>query len=150
MTRGSPTYPPPVPGMSEALRRNIRIMDLWKEREEARATPGERLASSITRFTGSMASVYLHVTLFGVWALINFGLVPGVPQFDPTFVLLATLASVEGIFLTTFVLVSQNRMAAADVRRADLDLHIYLLAVHELTNLATLVGELANKLDIDS
>jgi uncharacterized membrane protein len=67
----------------------------------------------------------------------NLGLVPGVPAWDSSFVALAMLASVEAIFLSTFVLISQNRMAAAADKRADLDLQISLLAEHEVTRLAT-------------
>ena len=50
------------------------------------------------------------------------------------------MAPVEAIFLSTFVLISQNRMAAAADRRADLDLQISLLAEHEITKLATLAA----------
>ena len=63
---------------------------------------------------------------------------PGVPRFDPSFVVLAMVASVEAIFLSTFVLISQNRMAAAADKRADLDLHVSLLTEHELTKLVGL------------
>ena len=140
----------PTPtGMKAALRRNIRTMDGWREREGARATRSETVAGTITRFTGSMAFVYLHLAAFGAWALVNFGAVPGVRPFDPTFVLLATLASVESIFLTTFVLISQNRMQAAADRRSDLDLHVDLLAEHELSRLIALTGEVARKLGVE-
>lgn len=140
----------PTPtGMKAALRRNIRTMDEWRAQGEARATFGERLAGAITRFAGSMWSVYAHTAVFGAWALVNFGLVPGVPRFDPTFVLLATIASVEGIYLTTFVLISQNRMQAAADRRSDLDLHVDLLAEHELSRLIALTGEVARKLGVE-
>ena len=54
--------------------------------------------------------------------------------------LLAMIASVEAIFLSTFVLISQNRMAAAADKRADLDLQISLLAEHEVTSLVTLLS----------
>ena len=64
-------------------------------------------------------------------------LIPGVPRWDPSFVVLAMMASVEAIFLSTFVLISQNRMAAAADKRADLDLQISLLAEHEVTKLVT-------------
>jgi uncharacterized membrane protein len=75
--------------------------------------------------------VYLHLAVFGVWILINLGLVPGVGLFDPSFVILAMVAAVEAIFLSTFVLISQNRMAASDAKRAELDLQISLLAEHD-------------------
>ncbi|WP_456316808.1 DUF1003 domain-containing protein [Teichococcus aestuarii] len=93
--------------------------------------------------------VRLHPPAFyGTWILVNLGLVPGVPKFDPSFVVLAMEASVEAIFLSTFVLISQNRMAAAADKRADLDLQISLLAEHELTKLSELVAEIARRMDI--
>ena len=55
-------------------------------------------------------------------------------------------ASVEAIFLSTFVLISQNRMQAAADKRADLDLQISLLAEHEITKLAKLVAAMAERM----
>jgi len=90
-----------------------------------------------------MLFAYLHLAIFGVWIVANLGWVPGVPKWDESFVVLAMMASVEAIFLSTFVLISQNRMAAAADKRADLDLQISLLAEHEITKLATLVAAIA-------
>ena len=59
----------------------------------------ERVADRITRFTGSMRFVYLHIALFGAWIVANLGVIPGIAQFDPSFVILAMVASVEAIFL---------------------------------------------------
>jgi uncharacterized membrane protein len=73
--------------------------------------------------------------------------VPGVPKFDPSFVVLAMVASVEAIFLPTFVLISQNRMMAAADKRADLDLHVSLLTEHELTKLVGLVTVLSRRMN---
>jgi uncharacterized membrane protein len=84
--------------------------------------------------------------IYGVW--IAWNLMPGVPHFDPTFVVLAMAASVEAIFLSTFVLISQNRAQAATDKRDDLDLHINLLAEHELTRLIEIVSAIAQKLEV--
>jgi uncharacterized membrane protein len=62
---------------------------------------------------------------------------------------LAMVASVEAIFLSTFVLISQNRMAALADKRADLDLQVSLLAEHEVTRLITLVAAMAERMGID-
>lgn len=59
------------------------------------------------------------------------------------------VASVEAIFLSTFVLISQNRMAEVEDRRADLDLQVSLLAEHEITRLVSLVTEMARRMGID-
>jgi uncharacterized membrane protein len=80
--------------------------------------------------------------------VVNLGWVPGVPAWDPSFVVLAMVASVEAIFLSTFVLISQNRMAAAADKRADLDLQISLLAEHEVTRLVMLVSGIAERMGV--
>lgn len=136
--------------MAATLRDNIAELTA-RQRAEAQSAPwSDRLADRITGFTGSMLFVALHLLVFGAWIAINLGIVPIVPRFDPTFVVLAMVASVEAIFLSTFVLISQNRMAAAADRRADLDLHVNLLAEHELTTLAELVERIAARLDIST
>src|SRR4051794_25234136 len=97
-----------------------------------------------------MAFVGIHVVAFGLWIVANLGWLPPLPVWDPSFAVLAMVASVEAIFLSTFVLITQNRMAAAADTRADLDLQISLLAEHEVTKLAVLVSEIADKLGIES
>jgi uncharacterized membrane protein len=144
-----PIYPPPQPaGLSPVLERNIRALQQRRQREEKEATAEERLAEAITRFTGSMRFVYLHLAFFGLWIVANLGWLPGMPSWDPSFVVLAMIASVEAIFLSTFVLISQNRMAAAADKRADLDLQISLLAEHEITRLVTLVSGIADRMGV--
>src|SRR5215207_819152 len=146
-----PIYPPPQPpGLTPVLERNIHAIEARRQREETRAPAQERIAGAVTRFTGSMSFVYLHIAVFGFWIFANLGWVPGVPKWDESFVVLAMIASVEAIFLSTFVLISQNRMQAAADKRADLDLQISLLAEHEVTKLATLVSAIAQRLDVRS
>ena len=125
-------------------------MEERRGRDEARASFEESVADAITRFTGSMRFVYLHVALFGLWIIVNLGVIPGIPKFDPSFVILAMVASVEAIFLSTFILISQNRMTAAAEKRAELDLQINLLAEHEVTKLVTMVSALAARLDVST
>jgi uncharacterized membrane protein len=73
-----------------------------------------------------------------------------VEPFDPyPFVMLAMTASVEAIFLTTFVLISQNRNSLIQERREDLGLHVSLLTEHEITRLAQLVDLMANRMGLD-
>lgn len=67
----------------------------------------------------------------------------------PNFIILGTLASLEAIFLSTFILISQNRMAALESKRAELDLQVGLLTEHEVTKVATLVSAIAEKLGIE-
>lgn len=144
-----PVYPPPQPGgLSPVLERNIRALTERRTREREAGGAEERIADAITRFAGSMTFVYLHLVVFGFWAAVNSGLLPVLPKWDESFVILGTSASVEAIFLSTFVLISQNRMSAAADRRADLDLQISLLSEHEVTKLVTLTSAIAAKLGL--
>jgi uncharacterized membrane protein len=137
-------------GMSTALRSNIDALQQQRERERRSEGFSTRLADAITRFAGSMTFVAIHLAAYATWIVVNLGWIPALPRFDPSFVVLAMEASVEAIFLSTFVLISQNRMAAAADQRADLDLHINLLAEHELTKLTVLVAAIAAKLEVTS
>ncbi len=147
----TPTVPPPPPdSLHSALKRNIEQLAERRRRDTERSSRQERVADRITGFTGSMRFVYLHLAVYTLWILINLGWIPGVRRFDPSFVILAMEASVEAIFLSTFVLISQNRMAAAADKRADLDLHVNLLAEHELTKLVEMVAAISDKLGVRS
>jgi uncharacterized membrane protein len=146
-----PSVPPPEPTqLSDALQRNIHALATRRAAEAAAASLQDRVAEKITAFTGSMLFVYLHLVVYAGWILVNIGIVPGLKPFDPSFVILASEASVEAIFLSTFVLISQNRMQQAADKRADLDLHINLLAEHELTRLAAVVDAIAAKMGVQT
>lgn len=134
--------------MARIVERNIKALIEQRHLEEKQKTREERIADSITAFTGSMFFVYLHLLLFGTWIIWNAGLL-GIQPFDPSFVVLAMVASVEAIFLSTFVLISQNRMNAQADKRAELDLQISLLSEHEITRVITLVSAIAKKMDIE-
>jgi uncharacterized membrane protein len=134
--------------LARVVDRNVRALQSRREDEELHKTRSERIADAVTRFAGSMRFVYIHLVLFGTWIFVNLGVVPVLPRFDPSFVILAMAASVEAIFLSTFVLISQNRMAELADKRADLDLQISLLAEHEISRVLALVQRVAERLEI--
>ncbi|MFG2779721.1 DUF1003 domain-containing protein [Streptomyces prunicolor] len=82
----------------------------------------DRVADAITAFAGTMLFVYIHALWFAVWIALNEGLLGRAGIFDPyPYGLLTMIVSLEAIFLSTFVMVSQNRQAARENVRADLD-----------------------------
>ena len=148
---GSPVYPPPQPsGLTPVLERNIATLHRRRELERRNAGAADRIADVVTRFAGSMVFVVVHLVVFGFWVVVNTGLLRVVPKWDESFVVLGTFASAEAIFLSTFVLISQNRMAAAADKRADLDLQISLLSEHEVTRLVAMTSAIAAKLNVTS
>ena len=82
----------------------------------------DRVADAITAFAGTMLFVYIHALWFAVWIALNEGLLGRAGIFDPyPYGLLTMIVSLEAIFLSTFVMVSQNRQATRENVRADLD-----------------------------
>ncbi|WP_316435060.1 DUF1003 domain-containing protein, partial [Escherichia coli] len=79
-------------------------------------TATDRVGDAIAGFAGTMTFVMLHVIGLTAWFVINLGLIPFIVPFDPyPFVLMAVIVSIEGVLLSTFILMKQNRMS----RRAD-------------------------------
>jgi uncharacterized membrane protein len=78
-------------GLSPALERNIHALVERQRSEQAQATLEQKVADAITAFTGSMTFVYLHLTGFGFWILANVHLIPAVPAWDESFVVLAMI-----------------------------------------------------------
>jgi uncharacterized membrane protein len=132
--------------MAGVVHRNIRALMEVRRREERRRTTSDRIADAVTRFAGSVWCVYAHAALFGGWLILNSGWVPGARPWDPfPFVMLAMWASVEAIFLSTFILITQNRMQRMADRRAELDLQVSLLTEHELTRAIHLLDGVARR-----
>lgn len=103
----------------------------------------EKAADWIAEFAGSISFLGLHVVWFGVWLLINSIKIPGVPQFDPfPFGFLTLTVSLEAIFLSVFVLLSQNRQAAKERVRADVEYDVNLKAEMEIAHLHEKVDRL--------
>jgi uncharacterized membrane protein len=126
--------PEPEEANYGAIRRNIDAVTKLEENFLRDRSPADRIADSIAAFTGSLKFVALHAVVYGTWILINVGWLPAIRKFDPyPFILLATVVSIEAIFLSTFVLVKQNRMSRREDLRAHLDLQINLLAEREMT-----------------
>ena len=113
-------------------------------------TWADRLSDSIASFVGTLKFVVLHAVWFTAWAVINAGLVPFVPAFDPyPFQLLAMIVSLEAVLLSTFVLIKQNRMSYLSDRRDHLHLQINLLAEREVTRLLQMMDRVARHLGVE-
>lgn len=137
------------PRLANVIERNIDVIEEHRREADQMRTMHDRIADAITWFSGSMPFVYFHIVLFAVWILVNLN-VAGIAAFDPyPFGMLTTIVSLEAIFLSTFVLVSQNRQAAIADRRTELDLQINLLTEYEVTRILRLVDEIAARQHLD-
>ena len=135
---------------NEIVRKNVAAIVEMQRKQAAGRTVQDRLAAAMTDFSGSMAFVYIHAVWFGLWVLLNIGIlrVPYLTQFDPyPFGLLTLVVSLEAIFLSTFVLIAQNNLSVLSERRAELDLHVNLLAEQKTAKVLELLDHIARQLD---
>ncbi|MEY2485907.1 MAG: family transcriptional regulator, cyclic receptor protein [Verrucomicrobiota bacterium] len=122
------------------------------EEIEDKRTIVQKTADWIAEFAGSIPFLLVHVGVFAFWLVVNWAHVPGVPQFDPyPFGFLTLAVSLEAIFLSVFVLLSQNRQAAKDRVHADIEYDINLKAELEIAHLHEkldrLTGDVLMRLD---
>jgi uncharacterized membrane protein len=112
-----------------------RVSRNVNEEIEVHSTPLLRIADWIAWFSGSMAFLILNGGWFIIWIAINT-LPLGIPAFDPfPFGLLTMIVSLEAIFLSCFVLISQNRQAQKDKVRADIEYEVNIKAELEIAHL---------------
>lgn len=113
------------------------------EEHQDRRTLVQKTADWIAEFAGSIPFLLIHVAIFAFWLIVNWVHLPGVPQFDPyPFGFLTLAVSLEAIFLSVFVLLSQNRQAAKDRVHADIEYDVNLKAELEIAHLHEKVDRL--------
>jgi uncharacterized membrane protein len=124
--------------------RNVEVVRKLEEAANQERTTSDRIAKVIANFCGSMRFVWVHVVWFAGWIVLN--LVPGVNHFDPfPFTFLTLIVSLEAIFLSTFILISQNHDTRISERRNHLDLQINLLSEQENTKMLMMLQAIAQK-----
>jgi uncharacterized membrane protein len=133
---------------AEVVRENVRTIAQLEEAARDARTPTDRSIDAISRFCGSLAFVYVHAIWFGLWIAINLSPIRAI-RFDPfPFGLLTMVVSLEAIFLSTFILITQNRQAQMADRRNHLDLQINLLAEQENTKMLKMLAAIHQQLGI--
>lgn len=149
--RSSKVKPREPASLAELIKRNVETIAALEQAANGKRGPGERLAAGLTRFAGSMGFVYLHLAWFGVWIAVNS--IPALPEhwrIDPfPFTFLTFVVSLEAIFLSTFILISQNHEERLTERRNHLDLQINLLAEQESSKTLLMLEAIHKHLGIE-
>jgi uncharacterized membrane protein len=141
--------PQPKVCADDLTRENVQSMRRLEEAALANRSRADRMAAFIANFCGSMPFVWLHVLAFGCW--ISFNTWPGLAHFDPyPFTFLTLVVSLEAIFLSSFILISQNYELRISDRRNQLDLQINLLTEQENTKMIQMLERIAKKVGADS
>jgi uncharacterized membrane protein len=128
----------------QLTQRNVEVVRKLEEAANQERTTSDRVAKIVASFCGSMPFVWVHVIWFGGWIVLNT--VSGMKHIDPfPFTFLTFVVSLEAIFLSTFILISQNYDARISERRNHLDLQINLLSEQENTKMLMMLQAIAEK-----
>ena len=134
--------------VDDLTQHNVELIRQLEESAKQDRTRSDLVAEAIANFCGSMTFVWVHVVWFGVWVVIN--LAPGWRHIDPfPFTFLTLVVSLEAIFLSTFILISQNQDTKISERRNHLDLQINLLSEQENTKMIAMLQAIADKVGAD-
>jgi len=145
-TRSNDRYHTPG-SLEELTAQNVKSVAGMERAAQSKLSQTDRVAGAITRFCGSMAFVWVHVAWFALWILANT-MAPF--KWDPyPFTFLTMVVSLEAIFLSTFIMIAENRQEKMDERRNHLDLQINLLSEQENTKILQLLKEMAEKMGIN-
>lgn len=108
-----------------------------------------QVADDLTAIFGSATFLLLNAIFFLVWILANQGYLEPIPVFDPyPYGLLTMIVSLEAIFLSIFVLVSQNRSSYINSLREEVHLRVNLIAEEEITKILDVLAEIRKKMGI--
>lgn len=140
----------PEGGEGDALVTVGSLQRSLKARMDSQRTPAARVADKLTYISGSMTFLIVNFVWFFVWMVVNLGVIPGVPVFDPfPFGLLTMIVSLEAIGLAIVVLISQNRAAAIAELREEMTLTIGEITERELTKLMALTTRILEEQGVD-
>lgn len=137
-----------APSADDLTRDNVESMRRVEAQAMDKRSRADRIAAFVANFCGSMPFVWLHVLIFCVW--LGWNSWPGLSHFDPyPYTFLTLVVSLEAIFLSAFILISQNYELRISDRRNQLDLQINLLTEQENTKTLQLLEQIAAKLGVD-
>jgi uncharacterized membrane protein len=133
-----------------SVQKNIEtILKLEKEAIQ-NLSAVEHIAEKVTAFAGSSGFIILHILWFGIWIFMNGHVIKNFTPFDPfPFSFLTLMVSLEAIFLTLLVLMTQNRMTKEADKQAKLDLQINMLDEQETTLILKMVQRITTHLGLD-
>jgi len=137
-------------GPDSVTENNIKAIARLEKRAAQKHTYGERVAATVTQLAGSVQFIVIHVVWFVFWITANASLVPGIAPWDPfPYSFLTLVVSLEAIFLSLLVLMTQNRLTRDADKRAQLDLQINMLAEQESTATLQMLEKICQHLGVN-
>lgn len=131
---------------SSSYKKSKKIIQSFEAKALKKRSPSVKFADDLTAFFGTFSFLALNISVFTLWIIINLGLIPAIPVFDPfPFVLMTTAVSLEAIVLSCIVLMSQNRSGVISALREEMQLQVNFYAEREITKILKILHLLAKK-----
>jgi uncharacterized membrane protein len=139
-----------APAITETARKNLESVAQIEQEYDRQRTTLDRVCDAITRFAGSFYFIAAHALWFAAWITLNSLISLGIRPFDPyPFSFINLVIVVEAFFLSTFILMSQNRQTRRTDHWAHLHLQIGMLAEQEATKMLQLLQALCDRAGLE-
>jgi len=140
-----------APVSSPVVKKQQEIVRKFRAKFNAERKWHDRFADWMTEVFGKIWFFIFHILFFLIWILMNNNLIPGIHQFDPyPHNFLTMVVSLEAIFLSIIVLISQNRQATIADMREEIDFNINIRAEQEITKILNLVDKIHDHLGMEN
>lgn len=131
-----------------ALDRNIETIHRLRQKADEKRDNHQIFADKVASFLGRITNLYIHVMLYGGWLIYMLFISRNTETLFTSLAIMGSVATIEALFFSIFILINQRRMHALERRNSDLHLQMSMLAEHEITRLIRMTHQIASHLGL--
>jgi uncharacterized membrane protein len=131
-----------------ALDRNIETVHRMRQDADENRDRHQVFADKVASFLGRIINLYFHVVLYGGWLLYMLFISKNAETIFSSLAIMGSVATIEALFFSIFILINQRRKHALERRNSDLHLQMSMLAEHEVTRLIRMTHQIASHMGL--
>lgn len=132
----------------EALDRNIETIHRMRQRSDEKRNKHQVFADKVASFLGRISNLYFHILLYGGWLIYMLFVSKNTETIISSLMVMGSVATIEALFFSIFILINQRRMHALERRNSDLHLQMSMLTEHEVTQLIRMTHQMASHIGL--
>lgn len=131
-----------------ALDRNIEMIHRMRQSADEKRDSHQVFADKVASFLGRISNLYFHIVIYGGWFLYMIFFTNDTLSISSSLSVIGSVATIEALFFSIFILINQRRMHSLERRNSDLHLQMSMLAEHEVTRLISMTHQMASHIGL--
>ena len=132
----------------DALDRNIETVHRMRQQSDEMRDNHQVFADKVASFLGRITNLYIHVVVYSGWLVYMLFISRNTETIFTSLAIMGSVATIEALFFSIFILINQRRMHALERRNSDLHLQMSMLAEHEITRLIRMTHQISSHLGL--